>query len=404
MADTQKVELSPRSNDMVQSYKNFAKKDEIAFTLGVVNLCFSSWLVGAYPQCFWLYHMIKIPVLLSYKLYLNSFIKKQFFLLDYCYVVNYFSVIYYALCLMKANIPALEGANGINWLGPIAFRCLFTQAVGPMAMAIPAFRNSLVLHDWNQVAVLATHWSPNIALWGMRWWPTALEKSFPDTFHIECENLPSQLDLFFSKDDCHGTFLEMWATPIASYLLLWAIPYTIFIFYCGAGMIERGGYITMYDDMKDHAFFKWWLATCGGGTKAFKYMLAHWIACSLAMLMGPLLWHSFALHTTYLLLIFIVSIHNGGTYYFRVFAKRYYKDKMDVAAQSYEKKLALSAGGVITPEPQEENHPHGSLELGILATSSSSSSSSAGTGDNNNKYSKINQVINISSDKDNKAV
>ena len=181
---------SPRS--AVAAYSAFAKKDELAFTLGIINLVFSAWLVGAYPQCFWIYHAIKIPILLGYKLYLNSMVKKQLFLLDFCYVINYFSVIYYVFCIMKKNIPAMHDANDINFLGPLVFRCLFGVATGPMAMAIPAFRNSLVLHDWNQVAVLATHWSPNIALWGMRWFPEALNKSFPDTFHFGCDNLPQQ--------------------------------------------------------------------------------------------------------------------------------------------------------------------------------------------------------------------
>ena len=62
--------------------------------------------------------------------------------------------------------------------------------------------------------------------------------------------------LFFSSDDCHGTFVEMWLWPVCAYLVVWSIPYSLFMFYCGKGMIERGGYHTMYDDMKDKAIFK----------------------------------------------------------------------------------------------------------------------------------------------------
>lgn len=367
---------SPRTTKSIASaYAVFARKDENAFTLGVVNLCFSAWLVGAYPQCFWCYHAVKIPVLLSYKLYLNTMVKKQLFLLDFCYVINYLSVIYYAFCLLKKNVPAMHEANGLNFLGPLVFRCLFGVATGPMAMAIPAFRNSLVLHDWNQVAVLATHWSPNIALWGMRWFPEALNTSFPDTFHIGCEGLPPQHSLFFSKDDCHGTFVEMWLWPVCAYLILWSIPYSLFMFWCGKGMIQRGGYHTMYDDMKDSAFFKGWLNSYGGTHKEMKYMFAHFAACALCMLVSPILWHSFALHTAYLLILFLVAINNGATYYFRVFAKRYYKDKIAIAEKEHAKPveeqekggLAIGSheGASVGPSPSEgEVEGQVELELG----------------------------------------
>ena len=46
------------------------------------------------------------------------------------------------------------------------------------------------------------------------------------------------------------------------------------------------------------------------------------------LFLGPVLWHSFILHTAYLISIVGVSVYNGGTYYFRVFAKKYYNEAM----------------------------------------------------------------------------
>jgi hypothetical protein len=365
---SQEAIVSPRSTEVTQLYRGVAKKDELAFTLGVLNLCLSAWLVGFAPQCFWCYYCIKMPLLLSYKLYLNVKVKKQLFLLDWCYVVNYLAVIYFIACIVKTHTEGWNREGGINALGPYAFRCLFTICVGPLALAIIAFRNSLVLHDWNQVAVLATHWSPNIALWGMRWWPDALGKSFPGMFDIGCDNLPRQFGQFFSAGTCPGPFLELWVFPVCAYLVFWAIPYGLFMFYFGAGIIERGGYITMFDDMKTHPVLAWLLETCGGVCKPLKYMGTHAFACALVMLLGPLMWHSFAIHTTYLLIIFVSSVYNGGTFYFRVFAKRYYKEKLELASAAYEEKKSKqrqhqqqyqqhsgsSSGASISPEIMEE--------------------------------------------------
>ena len=319
---------------LTKVYHQQVRSDELAYVLGVVNIAFSAWLAGAYPQCFWIFHAVKLCALLSYKLYLNFQVGRQYFLLDYCYTVNYWSIIYYALCICKANIEAFHNANALNFLGPIVFRCLFTVCIGPLAASIILFKNSLVLHDWNRVAVLAVHWSPNIALWGMRWWPRKLEESFPDTFHFDCENVPPQHGLFFNKDDCVGTFVQLWVYPLISYIVLWAIPYYLFFFVFAKNMIERNGFHTMYEDMKISPILKPQLEKFSEPFRPLIYMCCHGTACSIAFLLGPLLWHSFALHTIWLMCCFGVAIYNGSTFYFEVFAKKYYKAKMDEAEKA----------------------------------------------------------------------
>lgn len=317
------------------------RSDEWAYILGLLNLTFSAWLAGAFPQCFWIFHAIKLVILLSYKLYLNFKVGRQYFLLDYCYTVNYWSIIYYALCVAKANIPAFNKANELNFMGPIVFRCLFTVCNGPLAASIILFKNSLVLHDWNRVAVLAVHWSPNIALWGMRWWPNLLQETFPDTFHFDCEG--KQKGLFFDKDSCTGTFVQLWVYPLVSYIVLWSIPYFLFFFVFAKKMIERNGYHTMYEDMKAEQPMKGILEKFSESLQPLVYMGAHGAASSVAFLLGPILWHSFALHTLWLLICFFVAIYNGSTYNFEYFAKRYYPAKMEeVRDRKSEEKMPLN--------------------------------------------------------------
>ena len=67
----------------------------------------------------------------------------------------------------------------------------------------------------------------------------------------------------------------------------------------------------------------------GGKNESIKpiiYMTFHGVLCSLTfVVLGPLLWHSFVLHTLYLLVLLSMAIKNSASYYFEVFAERYSK-------------------------------------------------------------------------------
>ena len=128
--------------------------DELNFFFGVCNVMFSSWLAGAFPFGYWIYHSIKIFILMIIRLVDFSSRKQQFWLLDYCYVVNYLILLYYLLSI----------AGVCPW-PKVVFRILFTSCVGPLALSVAAFRNSLVFHSSKNIVILAVHFSPNVALW-----------------------------------------------------------------------------------------------------------------------------------------------------------------------------------------------------------------------------------------------
>ena len=75
-----------------------------------------------------------------------------------------------------------------------------------------------------------------------------------------------------------------------------------------------------------------------------KYMFVHGCAASLAFLLGPLMWHSFILHTLYLLALFTVMCRNGASYYFRVFPKLLEKEKVKEREQELQALMAEGAG------------------------------------------------------------
>jgi hypothetical protein len=169
----------------------------------------------------------------------------------------------------------------------------------------------------------------------MRWWPHLLEQTFPNTFDICGNSPPTTPNLFFSTSTCEASFVELYIYPSLMYAILWAAPYYIFFFIVGKRALRRGGYFTMFDDMSQKPAIAKALSFGGDWGKEFKYMCCHGSLCYLAFFMGPLLWHSFILHSFYLAVIVSVAVYNGGTFYFRVFAKRYY-NTLIVEAQAGE--------------------------------------------------------------------
>lgn len=285
------------------------KKSEFYFTLGVGNLAFSAWLIGAFPHYYWARHSTKLMIFLVYRFLEFKAQKWQYFLLDFCYTVNYWMFLYFAICLLKTNVSRFAFLRIFDVYGADLFRVAFTWCVGPLALSVAVFRNSLVFHSSKQLIITAVHLSPNLAVYGMRWWPSALEKDFPDTFHINCT------DYF-----CNASIQQLLVLPIVLYIVLWTIPYTLFFFVFGRDMLEKGGYHHGWLHNRNIKLIKQFTSlTKDDYNKPFLYMLLHGLLCSLSFFLGPLLWNNFMLHSAYLLGILAVAINNGASYYFEVF-------------------------------------------------------------------------------------
>ena len=135
--------------------------------------------------------------------------------------------------------------------------------------------------------------------------------------------MPTSL-FFDAGESCAATFYSLFTIPLCSYFLLWTIPYASFFFIFGREQLEEGGYHTMYSTMKENPMLKNLLSYVGKKFQPVIYMVIHGFLCSLSFLISPLLWNSFLLHTCYLLILLGIAVKNAGTYYFRVFAAKYY--------------------------------------------------------------------------------
>lgn len=303
-------------------------KREAAFVVGVVNLAATSALMGWKPWAFWIYHIVKIVGFTTERIISFSKVKKQWYLIDYCYMINYWTLLYYILAITKA-VPEASA----NVIGPVVFRLGFSAITGPLAMSIVAFRNSLVFHSADQLGILAIHWAPSLAVWGMRWFPEELEAAFPGMFHTGCTE-SDEYTLFYSIDNCAGSFVDLWCWPVVHYIVLWSIPYAIFVFGIAKGYLEDKGYHTVYTDMIENEPMKSLVNKIPFGNNQLRYMLVHGIAICMALFMGIFFWYSFIFHTMYLVMLFLIMAKNGASWYFIVLPKILAKEKAAEEAEA----------------------------------------------------------------------
>lgn len=310
-----------------------------AFCLGVCNVIFSTWLISVYPWKYFLWHSIK-NFLLIYIRYITWQKKKwSLFLFDFCYIVNYSSFVYFFLCVLKGKYESFEFLNYLlpKTYGPIFFRIFFSWSTGVLALAIALFENSLVFHSFDHMCILAIHIGPPIVTYTMRWYHNQLEQDWPNTFHIDS----SSNDM----NDFQSNWFELIILPFLSYIVLWSIPYSVLMFVYLGDDIKKEGWVTMYSYYEKELFPPGWDKSSPLSSywnekmKPFLYMSLHAVLCLLTFFLAFVMWHSFWLHTMYLLILIFISIYNGATYYFVVMKKQIIKQYEEENKSKLDNKL-----------------------------------------------------------------
>ena len=332
MTDQTEESADKKRKQQEKEYHRLVKGDEFAYVIGVANLTFSAWLCGAFPAGYWMYHCIKLSALLIYRIYHWIKINLSLFLVEYCYIVNYSLLIFYLLSFfqndMFRNIIPQFYVHQKD-----IFRCFFSAASGPLAASVMAFGNKFVFHDIELFTIVSVHLSPAVSMWGMRWYPDTLEEYFPGVFNLQCKG--KQFDFWnpaFTStcgESSGDLVTQLVIYPIIFYVFVWAVPYYIFMFVFSRKTIQENKYRNMFDDtVKNTPLF---------AGKPWLYLCFHFIGTSIMFVLNLVFFRSFHAHTFYLLLLLTVSVHNGGYYYFEVFAKKYAKNKEEAAANKEDK-------------------------------------------------------------------
>ena len=130
-------------------------RDKLSFLLGVVG-CFVVEAVALQrPQQFWICYCIFMMPLLLLRCYLYKRIGWHYFLIDFCYASN-------ACCLVQLLCYPTSKT---------LFHANFLLTTGPLAMAVPTWRNSLVFHSLDRVTSSFVHTLPPLLTFCLRWFP-----------------------------------------------------------------------------------------------------------------------------------------------------------------------------------------------------------------------------------------
>lgn len=287
-----------KKEDVIRKHqdRSAVRRDEIAFFLGVVNVALIGFWMGHSPETYYHYWTFKSIVLFSWRWYRYRQKGFQYLMLELCYFGNFLGMLH--VYVWPQNL--------------IMRKLTFSVFSGPLMWSIMAMRNSLVFHDVDKITTLMMHASPALAGWSLRWFPDDHYR-MNDSFAV-------------------ASLTELVGLPILFYCC-WVVLYYFVCFVFLNDRIRKQGGVTMFDIMvpKDKnkvqkSIILRFITSFREVWQPVVYLALHGTMASISFVPTYLFWNHFVLHTCALLFCLSLSVWNGGTFYFKVFAKRYYHD------------------------------------------------------------------------------
>eukprot|EP00475_Leptophrys_vorax_P002656 TRINITY_DN11492_c0_g1_i1.p1 TRINITY_DN11492_c0_g1~~TRINITY_DN11492_c0_g1_i1.p1 ORF type:complete len:458 (+),score=86.79 TRINITY_DN11492_c0_g1_i1:76-1449(+) len=291
--------------------KKTKMQDQIVFTGSVINVGLTSYLMGQWPHNFWIWHTLNTIVLISIRWYVFRKDNQHYFLYDFCYWANYYSLIYVLL----------------NPTNEVMFQVLFMVSNGPLAWSIPLFSSSTVFHNLQHMTSVFIHYSPMALTFCIRW-----AKS--DRFVI-CSGEESNASRL-CKD---VSSFDMIYDALTRLYLWWMVLYYVWVFILLDKRVKRKGYMTLFSWLSGSKTIGELLKASSPHEKIQKavYVLGHYCFALLTMIVATFLWHNFYLHLAFILAISTAAVWNGAGYYISVFSSRYEEEVTKKVKQTIEK-------------------------------------------------------------------
>jgi len=266
--------------------------DKIAFTLGIIALCVTEYILLKVPHMMPHWYTFLIFPLLGARYYTYHQIKYHYFMLDFCYYVQ---------VLLLAQVYYIPS--------PALFQIVFSLSTGPLCVAVVMWRNSLVFHDLDKTTSVFIHMFPPLVAYSLRWYPPN------NDFSLVCV-----------EPDCRMSVYYAFVVSFGFYII-WQILYLIKTELLDREKLRKDQEIMTsvrwMSTIKPHPVYKMMLK------KGWKYPA--WLALTLVQGIYTLftfvpiipVFQYHELHVIYLILIFLVCIWNGANYYFEIFTETY---------------------------------------------------------------------------------
>ncbi|KAJ8589894.1 hypothetical protein M405DRAFT_737856 [Rhizopogon salebrosus TDB-379] len=293
-----KLKVSARMQTLAASWhsaKVVRTLDKVTFFLGVMSLLMSALMFGLAPQWIHVAYTVQGLYLLPLRAYTYKKRSWHYFLFDFCYYVTVLNWIY-------------------MWIFPsnsALFMACYCLSHGTLASAVITWRNSLVFHDTDKVTSLFVHiYGPYTFTVIRHFYPNA-EERFP-----ALKALPH-------LDPARALLMS------GAIYLSWQLMYWKFVLVDRRTKIESGQRTTSFSWLlndKRSAIGRA-LSTVPQQYRVLSFMTGQLVYSLLTELPAVyLLYDSPRLSGAFLIIIFSVSVWNGGGFYIEVFGRKFERE------------------------------------------------------------------------------
>jgi hypothetical protein len=243
-----------------------------------LSIVLTAYIFGTFPEKFYMAHVIKTVFYLITRYISFKQRKYHYYMIDYCYFVNIFSVY---VSLFNANNLQLQ-------------KLIFVAANGPLALSVILFKNKIIYHSADQNTSVFIHVSSMLASYCYRW----------NTIH---ENEIGD---------------ESWVSFILlgiGFYMTWSIVYSIIMFMLLRKRIVEKGNMTMFDwaiNNTNLTILK--KKSSNEKVRQFMYTIVHATLSVIALSIAPVFWYYQKLHFAYITFIIVSAFWNGSSYYVRL--------------------------------------------------------------------------------------
>jgi hypothetical protein len=303
----------------LKAFKKFEEKrklrDELVFCLNILLTLTSVAIIFGFPTWFARINSIAYAILFAHRLYEFHIYKWDFYLIDFCYLVNT-TVIVYSEFFQKTE----------NW--QFWFLTAFAFSLGPILFANFVFNFGFVFHNTIKFTSFFTHLAPGIVMFIARW-HNETNKNLMDNLIYSYINSNSQLKNFANIFELgnlsffsFGLFVE-YIRCCAILYFSWAVIYYLIIFKLCFNFTEKNGFLTQYSAMAENTKNNKHLKFFGDGFEGLSFMFLHLRYVSGCILISFLYLFSYQLGLITLIICTLVAIWNASTYYMQFFSKNY---------------------------------------------------------------------------------
>jgi len=292
-----------RIRDHMKETPQVKMLDKISFTMGVIVICLSEWLILRQPNLFSYFYYTVMAILLAYRYYDYALQKAELFMLDFCYFVNL------SVVLQTGFFP-----DNLLW-----FKANYVLCMGPICIAIMVWKNSLVFHSLDKLTSFFLHAFPTMVCHLYRWRIVDHSLKFREEYIGLEAHFAYPLGIYVAWQIAY-----LFMTEVVLRQRLAADPEIITSQRYLSRDRKNGINKFVTKLCKKHGFLKENEVIDSESILAKNvFVLSQVIYTLLTIIHPPILFKSYYLSCLFLVFVFTMAVWNGASYYIEIFSTRY---------------------------------------------------------------------------------